>query len=124
MNMQSFRQIATIILIPIYLLAGLLIGELLSNIFGVWNYHIFSILLPAIGLLFTWYVAPYYKIYNIVFVFLIGLVLAYSFAFPAYYPESHPMAYMPTYKPFMLSVAIGLSLLFILVIYELKRKEP
>jgi hypothetical protein len=118
------RQIGTVVLLPVYILIGIVVSDVMSQISGTWDYYYFAIFIPLLGLLGTWIVAPFYRIYNLLFVYLLGVILAYFLAFPAYYPENHPLAYTTTYKPFMVTVLWGAILVGIFVSYELRRKKP
>ncbi len=103
--------IGVAILIPVYLIVGILLGSLISNITGIWDYYTCALTLPIIGLVCTWFVVPYKKNWAVVGVYFVGIILAYYIAFPAYYPEHHEMAYMPTYKPFIVTLTVSTLIL-------------
>jgi hypothetical protein len=121
---QVLRQIGTVVLLPVYILIGIVVSDVMSQLSGTWDHYYFVIFIPLLGLVGTWIFAPFYRIYNLLFVYLLGVLLAYYFAFPAYYPENHLLAYMSTYKPFIVTVLWGAILVGIFVSYELRRKKP
>jgi hypothetical protein len=121
---QILRQIGTVVLLPVYILIGMVVSGVMSKITGTWDFYYFAVFIPLLGLVGTWIVAPFYRIYNLLFVYLLGVILAYFLALPAYYPENHPLAYTSTYKPFIITVLWGAILVGIFVSYELRRKKP
>ena len=121
---QVLRQIGTVVLLPVYILIGMAVSDVASKLTGIWDYYYFAIFIPLFGLICTWIVAPFYRKYNLLFVYLLGVILAYFLVLPAYYPENHPLAYTPTYTPFMVTVLWGAILLGALISYELRRKKP
>jgi hypothetical protein len=121
---QVLRQIGTVALLPAYILIGMVVSDMASKFTGIWDYYYFAMFIPLLGLVGTWIVAPFYRIYNLLYVYLLGVILAYFFALPAYYPENHPLAYTSTYTPFVLTVLWGAILAGIFIFYELHRKEP
>jgi hypothetical protein len=121
---QVLRQIGTVVLLPVYILIGIVISDIASKYTGIWDYYYLAVFIPVFSLVGTWIVAPFYRIYNLFFVYLLGVILAYFLALPAYYPENHQFAYTSTYKPFMVTVLWGAILLGVLTSYELRRKKP
>jgi lysylphosphatidylglycerol synthetase-like protein (DUF2156 family) len=121
---QVLRQIGTVVLLPIYILIGIVVSEIASTYTGIWIYYYSAIFIPAIGLLCTWIVAPFYKTYNLLFVYSIGVALAYFLSVPAHYPENHPLAYTMTYMPFLVTVLWGAILCGTLIFYGLHKDIP
>lgn len=101
--MNTFRQLLTVLLIPLYLFVGAVIAQWVSKDIGIWDMYVGAVVLPLIGLLGTYFVAPYFRIYNLVFIYLIGLILAYLWGYPAQYPEGSEHPYHWTYRPFALT---------------------
>lgn len=75
--MQGLRQLLSILLIPLYLYAGAFLSGWLSKIFGIWDVYANAVVLPSIGLIATYFIAPNYKVYKLLFIYIIDLVLAY-----------------------------------------------
>jgi hypothetical protein len=121
---EVLRQIGTVVLLPVYILIGMVVSDVMSKITDTWDFYYFAFFIPLLGIVGTWIVAPFYRIYNLLFVYLIGIILAYFFSFPSYYPENHPLAYTSTYKPFIIAVFWGAMLVGIFVSYELRKKKP
>jgi len=114
--MKLFRQLLVILLIPIYLYVGAFITEWIAHSFGFWNRYVLALLLPFIGLANTYFIAPFFKVYNLLSIYLIGLTLAYLFGYPTQYPEGSEHAYQWTYRPFALTfVWSSISLVVYLV---------
>ena len=121
---EVLRQISTVLLLPVYVLIGIFISEAISHFTGVMAYYNYAIVLPELGLFATWKVAPFYKIRNIIFVYILGVFLAYALSFPIYYPEGHELAYTKTYKPFTLTIIWATLITCGLLIYELRNSKP
>jgi hypothetical protein len=121
---QVLRQIGTVVLLPGYIFIGMAVSDVASTFTGIWNYYYFAVFIPVIGLVCTWIVAPFYRIFNLLFVYFLGVLLAYFFSAPAYYPENHPLAYMTSYIPFIVTVIWGAVLVGGLIYYELQRNKP
>jgi hypothetical protein len=121
---QISRQIGTVVLLPVYILIGMIVSDVASRITGIWDYYYFAIIIPLTGLVGTWLIAPFNRTYNLLFVYLLCVIFAYFLAFPAYYPENHPLAYTSTYKPFIVTVLWGAILAGALITYVLHRKKP
>lgn len=109
--MNTLRQLLTILLIPLYLYLGAFLVEGISSALGVWRMYVAAIVLPSIGLVGTYFIAPYFKVYNLVFIYIVGLTLAYWLGYPAQYPESSEHSYQWTYRPFALTVIWSTTLL-------------
>ena len=122
-KVQVLRQIGSVVLLPIYILIGMAVSDVMSIITGTWAYYYSAIFIPLLGLVGTWIVAPFYRIYNMLFVYFLGVILAYFLVSPAYYPENHPLAYRSTYKPFIITVLWGAILVGIFVSYERRREK-
>ena len=82
-----------------------------------------AIILPAIGLLATYFIAPYYKVYNILIVYILGLTFAYLMGYPAQYPEGSEHSYQWTYRPFALTFIWSSSLTICLVVLNKTRRK-
>lgn len=121
--MQYIRLALTILFVPAYLLVGSLAASILESLTGIWNYYFAAVFTPMLGLLTTWFVAPYYKIYFVCFMYAMGIVLAFAFVFPAYYPEGHPMAYLPTYIPFIIATIWATLVTVVICAYENYRRK-
>jgi hypothetical protein len=111
-------------MIPVYLLAGGLISMAIPNMPGVLGYYVAATVLPTIGLVCTKYLAPYFKIYNIAFIFVIGNIVAYALACPVYYPEGHELAYSPTYMPYIVTVVWSSLVAGVLIYNEARKSKP
>jgi len=109
--MNSLRQLLTILLIPVYLFAGAFLSEWISRTLGVWIMYVEALVLPAIGIVATFFIAPYLKVYNLIFIYVVGLILAYGLGYPALYPEGSAHPYQWTYRPFALTVVWSTTLL-------------
>lgn len=120
--MNLFRQLLTILLIPVYLVVGAFTIEWVSRIFGVWQMYTGAIVLPTIGLLATYFIAPYYKTYNVTFIYIVGITLAYILGYPAQYPEGSEHPYQWTYKPFALTL-IWSTVLLAGLLFKIKRES-
>ena len=112
------RQVATVLLLPFYIVAGVMVSVPLASFLGVWDFYLYAVTIPAIGLVSTWVLAPFSKTYNLIYVYCLGVFVAFWLSCPAYYPEWHPNAYMPTYAPFMIVVAWGAVIMVSLLILE------
>ena len=123
-KIDILKQISIVLLLPFYIVLGGFLSDAISMGTGIWDYYFYAIFIPLIGLLGTWLMAPFYKAYNLVFVYFIGIFLAYLVAFPAFYPENHPHAYGITYTPFTITVVWGAVILCTLIIYEYKKRKP
>lgn len=121
--MNLFRQLLLIFLIPVYLYVGIFVAEWISRSLGVWSMYTMAIVLPLIGLVSTYIIAPYFKVYNLLFIYLVGLTLAYFLGYPAQYPESSVHSYKWTYRPFALTV-IWSSILLAGCIALIRNKKP
>jgi len=122
--MNIIRQIGVILLLPLYLVLGEIVSLEITRLTGIWVYYIYAIVFPTIGLVCTKIIAPKFKIYNITFVYIIGIVSAYIFVYPAQYPESHEFSYKWTYRPFLLIFVWASVLTAVLVIHEKYRNKP
>ncbi|MFZ6818139.1 hypothetical protein [Undibacterium sp. Ji22W] len=120
--MNALRQLLTILLIPLYLYAGAFLSEWLSRTFGIWHMYASAFVLPFIGLVSTYFIAPYFKVYNLLFIYIVGLILAYWLAYPAQYPEGSAHPYQWTYRPFALTVMWS-TILLAGCLFQLKRKK-
>lgn len=120
--MKALRQTLSILLIPLYLYAGAFLGEWLSRTFGIWHMYANAVVLPLIGLVATYFIAPYFKAYNLFFIYIVGLVLAYWLSYPAQYPEGSEHPYQWTYRPFALT-AIWSTILLAGCLFRLKREK-
>jgi hypothetical protein len=120
--MKALRQLFTILLIPVYLYAGAFFVDWLSTIFGIWHMYAGAIVLPFIGLVGTYFIAPYFKAYQLFFIYVVGLVLAYCLAYPAQYPEGYAHPYQWTYRPFALTV-IWATIVLAGCLFQLKREK-
>ena len=116
--MQYLRVALIIILIPVYLVTGGFLSSFLQSISGVWDHYFAAVILPAIGLLSTWAIAPWNKMFFTCSVYIIGMILARLVAFPAFYPEVHPLAYQATYTPFIITLVWSTFLTIFIFIYE------
>ena len=85
--------------------------------------YVAAVVLPTIGLVGTYFVAPRFKVYNLVFIYAVGLALAYWLAYPAQYPESSEHSYKWTYRPFALTV-IWASTLLAGCVFLTRRQKP
>lgn len=124
--MKLFRQLLVILFIPIYLYVGAFIAEWISHRFGIWDHYVLALVLPLIGLISTYVIAPYFKAYNLLGIYLVGLTLAYLFGYPAQYPEGSDHPYQWTYRPFALTLVWSSILLvgcFVLLKYKEKYKQ-
>lgn len=121
--MNLARLLLLVIYIPVSFVIGLLLGWLVHDITGLWDHYILAFTVPLFGILGVWFIAPYEKFVAICCMYCIGLFLAYSFAFPSYYPESHALAYEPTYKPFIICVIWGFVLVSVIYTYERAAKN-
>lgn len=107
---------------PVYMIVGTFLIDRFSRLFGVWDMYAAAIILPAIGLVATYFIAPYYKVYNILIVYILGLTFAYLMGYPAQYPEGSEHSYKWTYRPFALTF-IWSSSLTICLVFLIKRAE-
>ncbi len=121
---QILRQIGTVVLLPVYGVAGILIADVFSRLLDVWDYYLYALFIPVIGLVCTWMVAPFYRIYNLLFVCSVGILLAYFFAYTSYYPETHPLAYASTHIPFAITVILGIAITWALIFVERQNRKP
>jgi hypothetical protein len=114
--MDIFRLICVLFFLPAHIALCVFLADYASQLLGIWNYYIIAVLLPLSALPGTWFIAPFYKSYFVVFVYGLGAFLAYALAFPVYYPEGHELAYSATLKPFILTMACGaITSMFLLV---------
>jgi hypothetical protein len=123
-KMDTIRQIGTVVLVPVYFLGGVFISIILSDLLGLWEYFLFALVIPTIGLVSTKYLAPYYKKFNIIFVYTIGNFLAYVAVCPAYYPKAHELAYTETYAPFIITFVWSFLLASLLIYNEVRKSKP
>lgn len=85
-----------------------------------------ALILPFLGLLGTYVIAPIFKIYYLLGIYLLGLTLAYLFGYPAQYPEGSEHAYQWTYRPFALTFVWSTLLLigcFVMLRYKESREQ-
>ena len=120
--MNIVRLIMLVVCIPVYFIIGGLIGWPIQHLSGIWDHYILAFTLPLSGILGAWFIAPYEKAYAAIGIYLIGLFLAYSFAFPSFYPENHELAYQQTYMPFIICVVWGFLLASGVWAYENKQQ--
>ena len=116
--MNFLRQLSILLFIPFYLIGGGLASDYISSMLGFWNHYVYACIFPILGLLSTWVIAPYDKVYHVLLVYILGMIIAFLFAFPSSYPEGHELAYMSTYKPFIFSLLWGLLITGLIAIYE------
>ena len=91
------RLILLALFIPVSFVIGSMLGWLVHYFTGLWDHYILAFTLPLSGIVGVWFISPYEKTVATCSMYLLGLFLAYSFAFPSYYPEGHELAYEPTY---------------------------
>ena len=96
------------------------ISSFIGGKIDVWENFVAAIILPIIGLISTWYVAPYNKSIAVICMYITGMLLAYAAACPDYYPEQHPLAYTSTYKPFIITIIWASLISTVICVYELK----
>lgn len=112
------RFMLLIAYLPSSLIVGMLVSGTIATLIPVWDQYIAAVLLPFMGIVGAWLIMPKYRIAAAVTYFVIGVTLAYMFAFPSFYPEGHELAYQDTYLPFILTVLVGLTCLITLVVTD------
>lgn len=109
--MERVRAILVGVLIPVYLFVGAFLSWWLSELTGIWVHYLHAIIIPLLGIVGTWLVAPVNKVVFTTLIYLFGVVLAYMLASPLAYPETHEQAYQLTQVPFVMSCVWGAVLL-------------
>jgi len=111
---MTIRWVALVLWLPLSLLIGGVASDVIARPLGVWSHYIGAVLLPAVGLVGAWWIAPDRKPESCIAFYLVGIALAYALFCPDSYPESHPNAYEPTYVPFWITVTVATGLLVVL----------
>ena len=110
------RWILLLAWIPTALIAGIDLSLFISDIINVWEDYVGAIVMPSLGIVVTYFIAPYYKYSSCALMYIIGLFIAFYGFTPSWYPQSHPLAYESTYIPFIITVLSGLITLLILAL--------
>jgi hypothetical protein len=111
-------MVALLVYLPIAILIGIFLSGVITVFIPVWNEYILAVLLPIIGIAGAWFIMPKYRYFAVTAYLIIGLVLAYLFAFPSFYPEGHEKAYQDTYLPFILTVVTSLVCITTLAVID------
>lgn len=106
---------ALVLCVPLSLMIGIFISGLISDITTIWMDYVGAILIPAIGICGAYLIAPIEKVIASIFMYIIGVYIAYYFFAPSWYAEGHPLAYQETYTPFVMAVVFGLLYLALII---------
>ena len=115
---QIIQFVALLIYLPVAILIGIFLSSVITVFIPVWNEYILAVLFPIIGIAGAWFIMPKYRYFTVAAYLVIGLVLAYLFAFPSFYPEGHEKAYQDTYSPFILTVITSLIFITTLAVID------
>ena len=109
--------------VPIAIVLGIIISAQLADITGIWKEYIGGVVLPAIGLLGAWFIAPVKRLMVFVAYYLLGVAIAYVSFSPSLYPDNHPLAYQSTYTPLLMAVGFGAAIVGVMG-YTLRLDKP
>lgn len=106
-------------MVPFVLFGALIIGILCAGVvelvIPIWWQFFASILVPTIGMVGVYILAPSHKLYVVGLSVIAGFVLVFYTIFPSFYPEWHHKAYTATYIPFILVVLTVVVNFYLLV---------
>lgn len=110
-----FRWFLLLMWVPLALMAGIFLSLAVSDLINVWEDYIGAVILPILGIIGSYFIAPRYKYYSCILIYLIGLFITFNNFTPSWYSEMHPLAYQKTYIPFVITTLSGIICLLLLV---------
>lgn len=121
--MVAFRWICLFVYLPVSVLGGMflsLVTEPAIRLDSPFPFeYVAAVVMPLVGLLGCWLIAPRAKFLVCLVYCLIGLALAHEYS-PTFFPEGHPQAYAPTFSCFRLTVLTSVCYLILIGVAELR----